>query len=180
MMVQESVVEIGGHRLLLRPAGEEDAERVLAYRRKTAAETRFLSRGAEEITQTPQQERAEIRRVLASPTDILLMGFWDGAHVDNCTLTGMEQLRFRHRATLGIALYQAYTGLGIGGVMIGTICDIARAHGIEQVELEVSADNPRAIALYARLGFEACGRFPNNVKYADGSYADALWMVKRL
>ena len=40
--------------------------------------------------------------------------------------------------------------------------------------------NERAIRLYREMGFEICGTFPNNMKYKDGSYADAYWMVKRL
>ena len=37
-----------------------------------------------------------------------------------------------------------------------------------------------AISLYKELGFEKCGHFPNNMKYADGKYADGDWMMKKL
>ena len=50
----------------------------------------------------------------------------------------------------------------------------------EQAELEVIADNKNAIALYEALGFVKYGQFPNNMKYADGTYADAIWMMKKL
>ena len=49
-----------------------------------------------------------------------------------------------------------------------------------QAELEVISDNYKAISLYKELGFEKCGHFPNNMKYADGKYADADWMMKKL
>lgn len=52
-------------------------------------------------------------------------------------------------------------------------------HGIEQIELEVAADNDRAVALYKKMGFVICGTFPNNMKYKDGTYADAYWMVRQ-
>ncbi len=52
--------------------------------------------------------------------------------------------------------------------------------GLEQMELEVNADNYQAIHLYESLGFEIRGTFPNNMKYKDGTYADAHWMVKNL
>ena len=42
------------------------------------------------------------------------------------------------------------------------------------------ADNDRAIALYKKIGFEKMGTFPHNMKYKDGTYADAYWMVKIL
>lgn len=61
-----------------------------------------------------------------------------------------------------------------------TALDVAKEIGYEQVELEVISDNKRAIALYRELGFEKYGSFPRNMKYANGTYADADWMMKRL
>lgn len=81
---------------------------------------------------------------------------------------------------MGIALYQKFTGLGIGKIMVRELCDIAKDHGFEQMELEVVADNERAIGLYKKMGFEIYGTFPRNMKYPDGTYADAHWMMKLL
>ena len=55
-----------------------------------------------------------------------------------------------------------------------------KGYGFEQAELEVVADNERAIGLYRDMGFEIYGTFSNNMKYKDGSYADSYWMMKRL
>ena len=59
------------------------------------------------------------------------------------------------------------------------VLDIAKKAGYEQAELEVIANNKPAIALYEKLGFQKYGTFPDNMKYADGSYADAYWMMKK-
>ena len=56
----------------------------------------------------------------------------------------------------------------------------AKAQGIEQIELEVAASNQKAVALYKKLGFETFGTFPNNMKYKDGTYETAHWMMKKL
>ena len=61
--------------------------------------------------------------------------------------------------------------------MMKKLTDVAREHGIEQLELEVVADNERAVALYKKLGFQVCGQMPKNMKYKDGTYADVLFMV---
>ena len=37
-----------------------------------------------------------------------------------------------------------------------------------------------AIALYKKLGFKKYGTFPNNMKYVDGTYESADWMMKKL
>lgn len=40
------------------------------------------------------------------------------------------------------------------------------------------SDNQNAITLYEKLGFQKYGTFPDNMKYADGHYASADWMMK--
>ena len=58
--------------------------------------------------------------------------------------------------------------------------DWAKEKGFEKMELEVNAENTAAIALYQKFGFQEFGRYPQFVKYEDGSYGDALYMVKEL
>ena len=88
--------------------------------------------------------------------------------------------RYGHRCGVAITLYQEFCGCGIGKVMMQTILDVAKSIGYEQAELEVISDNQKAIALYRNLGFEKYGTFPNNIKYSDGTYANADWMMKKL
>lgn len=59
---------------------------------------------------------------------------------------------------------------------------IALAHNLayEQMELSVICGNRRAISLYERYGFKACGSIPNAIKYDDGTYRDELQMIKTL
>ena len=64
--------------------------------------------------------------------------------------------------------------------MLGTVLDIAKSLGYEQAELEVIEGNEKAKSLYEKLGFVEYGRYPDNMKYADGTYADAFWMMKKL
>lgn len=180
MRIKEENIKMNGHDLLLRNAVEADAEKLLEYLKTTCRETRFLVKEPEEITLTLEEECEFINRQNASEHSLMLLGFLDGEYVGNCSLMGMESSRYRHRATLGIALFQRYTGMGIGRIMIEKLISVAREKGIEQIELEVVADNERAVSLYKKIGFEIRGTFPKNMKYKDGSYADAYWMVKQL
>ena len=180
MIVKERRLQLGGHELLLRCAREEDAQRLIDYLKTTSVETRFLIREPDEVTMTQEDERRFIRRQNESASDVMLLAFYDGEFAGNASLMGMGPSRYRHRAGVAIALYQAYTGLGIGRAMIEALLAIAKECGIEQVELEVVADNERAIALYKKLGFEVYGTMPRNMKYRDGTYADVYWMMKRL
>ena len=88
--------------------------------------------------------------------------------------------RYAHRCEVAIALYQEYCGCGIGKAMMQTVLEVAKKLGYEQAELEVIADNKNAIAMYESLGFVKYGTFPYNMKYTNGTYAEADWMMKRL
>ena len=140
----------------------------------------FFVKEPEEITLTLEEEIAFIEHQNSSENNLLMIGLLDGEYVGNCSLMGNGAMRYQHRASMGIALYQKYTGLGIGKVMIENLLTIAKEKGLEQIELEVVADNERAIALYKKLGFQIYGTFPDNMKYKDGTYADAYWMMKKL
>jgi len=77
-------------------------------------------------------------------------------------------------------LYQEFCGYGIGKIMMETVLKEAKEIGFEQAELEVISDNQNAITLYEKLGFQKYGTFPDNLKYADGHYTSADWMMKKL
>ena len=117
--------------------------------------------------------QAELPSVLMAINGVLDIG--------NCSLNGIGQYRrYAHRCEVAIALYQKYCGTGIGKLMLERILTIAKKAGYEQAELEVIATNEYAINLYRKLGFEEYGKFPNNMRYSDATYADALWMMKKL
>ncbi len=182
MLINEITIKLKKpeHNLLLRNATKEDAQMLIDYLKTTSKETRFLLKEPEEITFTLEEECQFIEAQNNSEYNLMLLGFLDGEYVGNCSFTGMPISRHKHRVSMGIALYQKYTNMGIGTAMIETLCKIAKAKGIEQMELEVVADNKNAIALYKKMGFEIFGTFPNNMKYKDVSYADAYFMVKKL
>jgi ribosomal protein S18 acetylase RimI-like enzyme len=57
----------------------------------------------------------------------------------------------------------AAQGRGIGGLLLHTLIDSARAQGIEQLTLDFRGDNTTAEALYLRAGFREYGRLPDFV-----------------
>lgn len=180
MRIQEETINLNGHALLIRNPEKSDAEMMLDYLKTTSGETRFLVREPEEITITMEEECSFIDNQNASEDSLMLLGFLDGEYAGNCALMRNSRSRFKHRANVCIALYQKYTGMGIGTAMLGKMIQIATDMGLEQLELEVVADNHRAIALYKKMGFEIFGTFPHNMKYQDGTYADMHWMTRRL
>jgi ribosomal protein S18 acetylase RimI-like enzyme len=63
--------------------------------------------------------------------------------------------RLRH-----LAVHPALQSCGIGTLLIQAAEQRIRARGRHQAELKVEESNPRARALYERLGYLACGREP--------------------
>ena len=170
-----------GRTVVLRNARVEDAADLIQYLKTTSGETPYLIREPEEITITEENEKQFIQAKLDDERELMLVAFIDGRHVGNCSLMSVAPYnRYRHRCDVAIALYKEYCGCGIGKPMLQTVLDVAKSAGYEQAELEVMAGNKDAIALYEKLGFEKFGTFPDNMKYNDGSYMDAYWMMKKL
>lgn len=170
-----------GREVVLRNAEVSDAQALIDYLKITTGETPFLIREPEEVTITLEQETRFIESKIEAERELMLVATIDGKHIGNCSLMSLAPYkRYAHRCDVAIALYQEYCGCGIGKAMMQTVLDVAKNLGYEQAELEVIADNKNAIAMYESLGFKKYGTFPNNMKYADGTYADAYWMMKRL
>lgn len=166
---------------MLRSADAEDGEALLRYMKVVTEETPFLIREPNEVTLTLEQEKRFIQSRAEDPREVLLIAEIDGVHVGNCSVMSMGSYRrYTHRCEIAVALYQKYCDSGIGTILLETALDVAKEIGYEQAELEVISDNEPAIFLYEKLGFRKYGTFPNNMKYSNGTYADAYWMMKRL
>ena len=60
---------------------------------------------------------------------------------------------FTHRGSVGMGVVAKWRGHGIGFRLLDAALAAAFRQGIARVELEVRADNARAIALYDKIGF---------------------------
>ena len=170
-----------GRTVVLRNAKPEDSAELIKYLKTTSAETSYLIREPDEITINEEDEKQFINAKIAAERELMLVAFIDGKHIGNCSLMSIAPYRrYSHRCDVAIALYKEYCGCGIGKAMLETILDVAKSVGYEQAELEVMAENKNAIVMYEKLGFKKFGTFPDNMKYDDGSYMDAYWMMKKI
>ena len=81
----------------------------------------------------------------------------------------------QHCGSLGMGLLSAYRGRGIGQALLSACLCKARANGITRVELEVRADNERALKLYERMGFVRESIKRKGMRF-DGVYFDCIQM----
>jgi putative acetyltransferase len=129
---------------------------------------------------TPYASLARRQKALSDiPSNALrLAAAMDRKVVGVAGLDRSELPRLNHTATLSIAMHDAYAGQGVGSALMGAIVEAAdRWWNLVRLELEVYADNVRAIALYERFGFEREGLLRARA-WRDGEYADCLSMAR--
>ena len=102
----------------------------------------------------------------------------DGTLIGTGNLTVHPSPRMRHGATLGILVHTGYQNMGVGTALMKAVLDLADNWlMLVRVELEVFADNERAIHLYEKFGFEKEGLLRMSV-VRDGQYRDNYKMAR--
>ena len=157
----------------IRPAGPEDAAGITALRRMpgvfehAASLPSDRSRRMEELLRQPGQNRHFL--VAVSP-DNTVLGL--------VMLTVESNPRRRHSGGLGIMVRTDCQGQGIGTALMKTVLELADNWlMLVRVELEVFADNERAIHLYEKFGFEKEGLM-RMTAIRGGTYMDEYKMAR--
>ncbi|MCZ7671289.1 MAG: GNAT family N-acetyltransferase [Chloroflexi bacterium] len=71
-----------------------------------------------------------------------------------------------------------YWGMGIGSQLMAAILDISDNWlNLTRVQLEVNTDNPAAIHLYEKFGFEIEGTHKYHA-FGNGRWADSYFMAR--
>ncbi|MEY2514739.1 MAG: [ribosomal protein S18]-alanine N-acetyltransferase [bacterium] len=156
--------------MLVREATIEDIDGLVAVLVAVAEEGRWIG------TEAPVdvEQRADRLRARLAGGDVLLVLEDDRRHVGN------GDLHATHAAGvvgLGMAIVADARGRGGGRVLIEALIARARELGCHKVELEVWPDNERAIALYAKHGFEVEGLRRDHYRRRDGSLRSSLIMA---
>ena len=178
MVLTEEIYELDGKKIVLRSAETDEAQMLIDYLKVVTSETRFLMSEPDEIKFTKKEEEDFIREHNEAEDALLILAFVDGKYAGNCSFESkVGSRRASHRAGIGIALFQKYTGFGLGRLMLNRLLQEIKDQQYEQVELTVAGNNKRAYHLYESLGFKVCGRIPNANKYDDGTYCEDILMV---
>lgn len=134
-------------------------------------------------THTPAVAGA-LKRAEQGEVDYLAVRSPDGWPV---SIGGVDYTAHPEAGTLWqLATHGALTGLGLGTCLIAALEDRIRARGVPWAMLGVEECNPRARALYDRLGYEACGHEQGSWPEVDDQanvftyHAELTVMRKRL
>ena len=160
-----------GVTLIIRDAEPADAAAALDYVDGVSTESDFLTMAPGEFELTEAQERAILERYLNTENHVFMLAEVDGKIVGMCNFAGGRRQRLQHTGSFGMSVRKAYWGQGIGRVMLDVLIDWAkRSPIVEKVNLQVRADNQRAISLYEQAGFEVEGTERDGLRVNGVSY----------
>ena len=170
-----------GRTCVIRNGTERDAEAVLSNFILTHKQTDYLMTYPEETTFTVDQEKEYLKKKTDSDREIELVAEVDGKIVGTAGVELVQASeKTRHRASFGISIEQAFWGIGIGGTLTSACIECAKAAGYSQIELEVVADNKRALAMYQRAGYVEYGRNPRGFCSRNSGWQETVLMRREL
>lgn len=145
------------------------------------AETDYLLSYPDEGGFDPEQEGQYLKEKAESPNETEILAFVDGKVAGTAGIEAAgTKYKVRHRAEFGISILREYWGLGLGKALTKACIQCARDAGYVQLELNVVADNVRAISLYRDLGFEEFGRNPRGFNSRESGFQELIYMLLRL
>ena len=181
-MQYQHVIQLkNGKTCILHNATALDAQAVLELFILTHEQTDNLLTYPDEISFTAEDEAEFLQKKTDSENEIEILAELDGKIVGTAGI-GQKSPKFklRHRCEFGIGIDKSYWGLGIGRALTEACVECAGKAGYEQIELEVVAENDRAVRMYEKAGFTEYGRNPRDFKSRLTGYQEVVYMRKEL
>lgn len=165
-------------RVEIREARPEDAEKLIAFIQRASQEPNIgILTGPGEFNISVEEEQQFLLDHAERDNSIFLLAVVEGEIVGALSCTGGKRRATRHNTTLGITVDKDWRDLGVGSALMQRALDWAKGTGVvTRVELEVFVNNPRAIHVYEKCGFQIEGR-RRNAFYRNGEYIDGLIMA---
>lgn len=161
----------------LRNGSESDGQAVLDNFNLTHGETDYLLSYPDENSFDAAQEGRFLKEKAESENEIEILAVVDDAVVGTAGISAVgRKYKVRHRAEFGVSVAKEYWGLGIGQALLEACIDCAKAAGFQQLELDVVAENTRAVSMYKNAGFAEYGRNPKGFYSRQTGYQELISM----
>lgn len=170
-----------GRTCVLRNGEASDGQTVFEVFNLTHEQTDWLLSYPDENSYDAEQEAVFLQAKTDSPDEIEILAEIDGKVVGTAGIdrVGIKD-KVKHRAEIGISVDKDFWGLGIGRALIRACIECAKEAGYSQLELDVVAQNERAIALYESEGFVEYGRNPKGFRSRLSGWQELVLMRKEL
>ena len=181
MKYNQKVILKNGKEALLRNGDKADGKEVFEVFNLTHAETDYLLSYPDENSYDPEQEAQFLEEKTNSSNEIEIIAVVDGKIAGTAGIEAVgKKFKLKHRAELGISILKEYWGLGLGKALINACVQCAKDAGYKQLELNVVAENERAIALYKSVGFVEFGRNPKGFNSRTSGFQELVYMLLEL
>lgn len=178
MLFDETITLKDGRKARLVNGGASDGAAVYEAFNAAHGETDYLLSYPDENSYDPAQEGQFLEEKTKSPNEIEIIALVDGVVAGSAGIEAVgTKDKIKHRAEFGISILKKYWGLGLGRAMTRACIQCAREAGYAQLELNVVAENERAIALYRDLGFEEFGRNPKGFNSRISGFQELIYML---
>ena len=168
-------------RCILRNGTAEYGKAVLVIFNLTHEQTDWLLSYPDENTFDAEQEADFLQAKTDSPDEIEILAEIDGKIIGTAGIGRIgTKDKVKHRAEMGISVDKDYWGLGIGRALTKACIECAKIAGYSQLELDVVAQNERAIALYESEGFAQYGRNPKGFRSRYSGWQELVLMCMEL
>ena len=170
-----------GRTCILRSGNAEDGKAVLDIFNLTHEQTDWLLSYPDENSFDAEQEADFLQTRTDSPDEIEILVEIDGKIIGTAGIGRIgTKDKVKHRAEMGISVDKDYWGLGIGRALTKACIECAKIAGYSQLELDVVAQNERAIALYESEGFAHYGRNPKGFRSRYSGWQELVLMRMEL
>ena len=181
MKYEQKIVLKNSKEALIRNGNASDGLAVYEVFNLTHAETDYLLSYPDENSFDPEQEALFLEEKAESPNETELIAIIDGKIAGTAGIEAVgKKYKVKHRADFGISVLKEYWGLGLGKALTKACIQCAKNAGYNQLELNVVADNERALSLYRSLGFEEFGRNPQGFNSKTSGYQELIYMMLKL
>ena len=181
MKYNQKVILKNGKEALLRNGDKADGKEVFEVFNLTHAETDYLLSYPDENSYDPEQEAQFLSDKTNSPNEIEIVAIVDGKIAGTAGIEAVgKKYKLKHRAELGISILKEYWRLGLGKALMNACIQCAKEAGYVQLELNVVADNERALVLYKSFGFKEWGRNPKGFNSRTSGFQELVYMLLEL
>lgn len=177
MKYRNAITIKNGKNCIIRNGTFEDGPEVSTFFTTTHGETDYLLSYPEESTRDDEKQSNYLKETAESDREIELLAIVDGKVVGMAGFHAIgSKYKVRHRAEFGITVSKDYWGQGIGKAVMNACIECAKEAGYIQLELDVVADNTRAIELYKKLCFIEFGRNPKGFQSKYSGFQELVYM----
>ena len=181
MRFNQKVTLKNGKEAWLRNGEASDGSAVYENFNATHAETDYLLSYPDENSYNPEQESQFLEEKARSTNEIKILAIVDGKVAGTAGIEAVgTKYKVRHRAEFGISVLHDYWGLGLGKALTKACIQCAREAGYVQLELNVVAENERAVSMYRSVGFEEFGRNPRGFNSRTNGFQEVIYMLLKL